>query len=114
MIKIYHNTRCKKSRAGLEYLKNINHKFEIIEYLKDPLSFDELNSIIIKTGLKPFELIRTQEEIYKKQYKSKKLTDDEWIEAIVKNPKLLKRPIVEKNKRAVFADPPENIDNLFR
>jgi len=114
MIKIYHNPRCKKSRAGLEYLKGKGVDFEIIEYLKNPITEDGFKDILMKLNLKPQDMIRTQEDIYKKQFKGKKFTDDEWIKIMVENPKLIKRPIVVKDYKAVWADPPENTDELFK
>ncbi len=113
MIKIYHNPRCKKSRAGLEYLKNKKVEFEVVEYLKEPLTKAELKDILVKLNKKPTEMIRTQEEVYKKQFKGKNFTDDEWIRIMVENPKLIQRPIVVKGYKAVWADPPEEMDVLF-
>ena len=113
MIKIYHNPRCKKSRAGLKYLEEKTTDFELIEYLKSPVTEKELEDILMKINVKPFEMIRTQEEIYKKQYKSKQFNDDEWIKIMIENPKLIKRPIIVKDYKAVWADPPENMDTLF-
>jgi arsenate reductase len=114
MIKIYHNPRCKKSRAGLEYLKSKGVEFEIVEYLKNPITEDEFKDILMKLNLKPQDMIRTQEDIYKKQFKGKNFTDDEWVKIMVENPKLIKRPIVVKDYKAVWADPPENMDELFK
>lgn len=113
MIKIYHNPRCKKSRAGLEYLKEKTDNFEIILYLKTPLNYDQLNALIKKTGLQASELIRTQEDAYKKELKGKDLNNEEWIKEIEKNPKLLKRPIIEIDDKAVWADPPQNLDQIY-
>jgi arsenate reductase (glutaredoxin) len=107
MIKIYHNPRCRKSRAGLQYLKDNVDDFEIIEYLKNPITADELISVLKKLGKKPFEMVRTQEADYKTNYKGKEFSDNEWIEIIINNPKLLKRPIVVKDNKAVWADPAE-------
>ena len=114
MIKIYHNPRCKKSRAGLEYLKGKNVEFEVIEYLKDPISEKELKDILIKLNMKPQELVRTQEDIYKKELKGKNFTDTEWIRIMIENPKLIKRPIVLKDYKAVWADPADEIDRLIK
>jgi len=114
MIKIYHNPRCKKSPAGLEYLKSKGVEFEIVEYLKNPITEDEFKDILMKLNLKPQDMIRTQEDIYKKQFKGKNFTDDEWVKIMVENPKLIKRPIVVKDYKAVWADPPENMDELFK
>ena len=112
-IKIYHNTRCKKSRAGLQYLESKTKDFEIVEYLKIGLNEDELKEIFKKLGKKPEEMIRKQEKVYKENYKGKTFSDDEWIKIIAENPKLLNRPIVIKGEKAVWGDPPENIDKLF-
>ena len=112
MYTIYHNPRCKKSRAGLQHVieKNIDHK--VREYLKDQLSEAELTSLIMKLHVKPIELIRTQEEYYRKELKGLNLNDEEWIKIMVENPKLIHRPIVEGKYKAVVGDPVENIDAL--
>ena len=112
MIKIYHNPRCKKSRAGLQHLESKKVEFELVEYLKVPLQSDELKDLLIKLNKKPLEMVRTQEDVYKKELKGKQFTDEEWIKIMVENPKLIKRPIVEKGYKAVWADPPENMDEL--
>ncbi len=114
MIKIYHNPRCKKSRAGLAHLKEKGVEFEIVEYLKNPIGEDELKDILVKLNAKPQEMIRTQEEVYRKQFKGKNFTDDEWVKIMVENPKLIQRPIIVKKYKAVWADPPENLDKLIK
>ncbi|HPE43212.1 MAG TPA: ArsC/Spx/MgsR family protein, partial [Bacteroidales bacterium] len=93
-MKIYHNPRCKKSRAGLAYLEEKTKDFELINYIKEGISKEELKEIISKTGLSAEELLRKQEDAYKKEIKGKKLSDAELIKAIADNPKLLKRPII--------------------
>lgn len=113
MYKIYHNTRCSKSRAGLQYLKEKLIDVEIVEYLKNPLTKEELSKLLQKLGKSAFEMVRTHEELYKKQYKTKELTNEEWINILVENPKLLKRPIVEKDEKAVWAVPTEEIETLL-
>lgn len=113
MIKIFHNPRCRKSRAGLAYLESKKIAFEVIDYLKNPLSTQDLKSMIAKTGKTPFELVRTHEQIFKDQFKGKTLSDDEWVEALSKFPKLLHRPIVVNGDQAVFAQPPEEIDLIL-
>ena len=112
-MKIYHNNRCKKSRAGLQYLQEKTKDIEIVEYLKKELSIAELTEIFKKLGKKPEEMIRKQEKVFKEEYKGKTFNDTEWIEIIAKNPKLLNRPIIVKGEKAVWGDPPENIDELF-
>lgn len=110
---VYHNNRCKKSRAGLEHLRTITDDVEIKEYIKNGITENEIREILLKSNLKPVELVRTQEEYYKKELKGKKFNDDEWIKIISENPKLLRRPVVLSKHKAVIGDPPENIDALF-
>ena len=112
VMKIYHNPRCAKSRAGLKYLEKKGFDVEIKNYLDDGLTTAELRNIIDKTGLKPFDLVRIQEEDYKTHLKGKKLTDDQWIASLVKFPKLLQRPIVLNGDRAIIANPPEEIEKI--
>ncbi|PLX14602.1 MAG: arsenate reductase [Salinivirgaceae bacterium] len=113
MFKIYHNPRCKKSRAGLAYLESKVDNFEIVKYLDDTLSSDQLKSLIDKTGKKPIEIIRKQEDYFKKNMKGKELSDNELIKEMAANPKLIARPIVEMGNKAVLAEPPEEIDKLL-
>ena len=112
MYTIYHNPRCKKSRAGLQYATEKQMEFQVREYLKEPLSEAELTTLVMKLHVKPIQLIRTQEEAYRKELKGLNLTDEEWIRVMVENPKLIHRPIVEGKYKAVVGDPPENIDLL--
>ncbi len=112
-IKIYHNPRCKKSRAGLQYLESKGVDFEIIQYLKTPLSPTELGNVFAKMSVKPSEMLRKQEAIFKSNFKGKEFSEEEWIEIICQYPKLLNRPIVEAKYKAVWGDPIENIDALF-
>ncbi len=113
MITIYHNPRCKKSRAGLEFLKSKTDDFTLVEYLKKPLSEDELAMLLMKLNKQPADMIRTQEAIYKQNFKGKNFNDEEWIKIMVENPKLIKRPIVVRDNKAVWGDPAEEIEQLF-
>ena len=110
---IYHNPRCRKSRAGLEFLQSKGITTEVRTYLRDSLTLDELKLLFSKLNLAPAEMIRTQEEAFKKELKGKSFTDDEWLRIIIENPKLLKRPIVVKENKAVWGDPVEELDVLF-
>ena len=112
MYTIYHNPRCKKSRAGLQYATEKKMEFQVREYLKEPLSEAELTALVMKLHVKPKELIRTQEEAYRKELKGLNLNDEEWIKMMVENPKLIHLPIVEGIYKTVVGDPPENIDKL--
>ena len=112
-IKIYHNPRCSKSRQTLALLEKETTDFKIIEYLKNPLSFDEIKKIVEKLSIKPIDLVRKNEQIWKDNYKGKEMTDVEIIKAMERNPKLIERPIVIKEKHGIIGRPPEIVLSLF-
>ena len=112
MYTVYHNPRCKKSRAGLQYVVEKGMEHQVREYLKDPLSEEELKTLLMKLNKKPLEMIRTQEEYFRKELKGLQLNDEEYIREMVANPKLIHRPVVEGKYKAVLGDPVENIDAL--
>ena len=114
MLKIYHNPRCKKSYESLRYLQDKGADIVIIKYLEKGLTRAEIKEMLLKLNKKPYEIIRTQEEYYKKELKGKKFNDDEWIQIIIENPKLLQRPIVIGKYKAVIAQPPELADRLIK
>lgn len=113
MITIYHNPRCTKSREGLCELELLNMPFEIRKYLEISISKDELVEIIRKLNIKPIELVRTKESVWKENYKDKEMKDDEIIEALLTHPKLIERPIVVFGDNAVIARPKEKINDLI-
>ena len=110
---IYHNPRCAKSRAGLQYLEEKGYEIEVRKYLSDGLSEEQLKEIIEKTGKDAFHFVRTNEPEYISKYKGKKLTNEQWIKVLTENPKLLQRPIVINGNKAVLANPPENIEDIM-
>jgi arsenate reductase len=109
MIKIYHNPRCRKSREGLQILENSGKEFEIIKYLEDIPSEEELAEIIKKLNINPIQLVRKNEKVWKENFKGKDLSDHEIVKAMIENPKLIERPIVINNNKAVIGRPPETI-----
>ena len=114
MFIIYHNSRCKKSRAGLQYLSDKTSDFQIKEYLKnDAFAFESLKETLQLLGKKPIEMIRKQETFFKQEIKGKEFSDDELIQLMVENPKLINRPIIIKDGKAIWGDPVNNIDDLF-
>jgi arsenate reductase (glutaredoxin) len=114
MFKIYHNPRCRKSREGLKYLESRTSEFEVYEYLKHGLKEVDIKEILLKSNLKPFELVRTKEEVYKKELKGMKFTDIEWVKILIENPVLLQRPIVVGKYKAVYAVPAEKIEEVIK
>ncbi len=112
VMKIYHNPRCSKSRAGLQYLEEKGFDIEIVKYLDTGMTESELSEIISKTGLKAVDLVRKHEKDYIAKYKGKEFSDKEWIKILVENPKLLHRPIVVNGNKAVLANPPQNVEEI--
>ncbi len=113
MIKIYHNPRCSKSREGLCTLTELDQQVEIVNYIENPLTSDELKKLITLLGIKPIELVRTKEAVWKEEFKNQDLSDDEIIEAMVRYPKLIERPIVVNGNKAVIARPSERIKEII-
>jgi arsenate reductase len=109
---IIHNPRCSKSRKTLELLQAQTDDINIIEYLVNTPSKEELKSIFSKLGKEPKEVVRTKEEDYK-ALEINWNDSDAVLEAIVKFPKILERPIVVSGDRAVIGRPPENVEELF-
>lgn len=114
MLKIYHNPRCSKSRQGLALLEESGKEFDVIKYLDNTPSYLELAALIGKLGIKPIELVRKGEAIWKEKFKNENFSDKELIELMVQNPKLIERPIVVLDNEAVIGRPPENIKKLLR
>ena len=110
---IYHNPRCKKSRETLKLLEDKGVNYDVVQYLKEVPTKDELKKILAKLNVKPLNLVRKEEKKYKEEYKNLDLNDEEWIEVMHQNPKLIQRPIVVKGNKAVIGRPPENVKELF-
>ncbi len=105
---IYHNPKCSKSRETLALLNGRGVAPRIVEYLKTPPTAGELKQIIAKLGIRPEQLVRKGEDIYKDKHARRALTDAQWIDALVKDPILIERPIVVRGSRAVIGRPPED------
>ena len=112
-MKIYHNNRCSKSRQCLAILEKSNQDFEIINYLDTPPSTNELKKLLKMLGIKPLELVRKNEAIWKEKFKGKELTEQAIITAMVTYPKLIERPIIVKGTKAVIGRPIENVQQLL-
>jgi arsenate reductase (glutaredoxin) len=112
-FRIYHNSRCKKSREGLDYLNTKTTNSIVVEYLKTGIKPEQLKILLMKLNLPASSLVRTQEEEYKTSLRGKTFSEDEWIKILCNNPRLLRRPIIETRYKAIIADPPQEMDILF-
>lgn len=112
-VTIYHNPRCTKSRQTLELLTARGITPKIVEYLKAPPTAKELKAIVGKLGIKPEQLVRKGEDIFKEKFAGKTLTDAQWIEALAANPILIERPIVVRGDQAAIGRPPQNVEKIL-
>lgn len=94
-------------------MKDSGKEFEVVKYLEDVPSKEELRLVLQYLGVSAENLVRKNEAIWKEKYRNRLLTDDEILDAMVENPKLIERPIVIKNNTAVIGRPPENIKTLI-
>ncbi|NOQ81510.1 MAG: arsenate reductase (glutaredoxin) [Methylophaga sp.] len=109
-ISIYHNPRCSKSRQTLALLEEQGIQAEVIEYLKTPPTVASLTTILSQLGIPARQLLRKGEAIYKElNLKDDSLNDDQLIQAMCDNPKLIERPIVINNGQAKIGRPPESV-----
>lgn len=111
---IYHNPRCSKSRQTLALLQEQQIDAQIIEYLKQPPGKAELDELLVMLNLSPRELMRTKEPEYKELgLDDESLSREALIEAMVANPKLIERPIVVHNGKAIIGRPPEKVLDIL-
>ena len=109
-VKIYHNPRCSKSRQALQIIKDHGIEPKVIEYLKEPLQKNELESIAKSLGMRPKEFVRKNEAEFKDNNLVTKMgKDSDLFEAMVKFPKIIERPIIISDLGAVIGRPPENV-----
>jgi arsenate reductase len=113
MIQIYHNARCSKSRACLAFLEETGKEYEVIKYLENIPTKEELQTIISKLDIKPIELVRVKEKIWVENFKGKEMSDTEIIETMIANPTLIERPIVINGDKAIIARPLERAEAIL-
>jgi arsenate reductase (glutaredoxin) len=113
MYQIYHNPRCRISRQVLASLQKTGKEIVVIEYLKETPSVADLKVVLMKLNLRPQQIIRTHEKIFRQKFKEKKFTDTEWLQILYENPLLIERPIVIKNNKAIVCRPPEKVEEII-
>jgi arsenate reductase (glutaredoxin) len=111
---IYHNPKCSKSRSACALIAENGLAAEVVEYLKTPPSREELRALLMKLDLKPGELVRQGEDVFKERYAGRSLSDEEWLDALVAYPILIERPIVVCGDKAVLARPAEKLLELLQ
>ena len=112
MAILYHNPRCRKSRAALSLLESKGVEVKVRLYLKDGLDADEIVDLTKKLGMHPSEFIRKNEPEYK-ELDADEFSIEEWADIIENNPILLERPILVIGERAVIGRPPENVLSIL-
>ncbi|MEP1472786.1 MAG: arsenate reductase (glutaredoxin) [Halieaceae bacterium] len=110
---MYHNPRCSKSRNTLALLQERGVEPDIILYLEDKPSADEIEKLLSKLGIGAAQLVRRNEDEYKQAGLNKESTEKELIAAMAVSPKLIERPVVVRGQRAVLGRPPENVLDLL-
>ena len=112
-VQIWHNPRCSKSRNGLNILKENKIEVEVVKYLDNPRTQEEITNLLKMLGMRARDLMRTKESIYKELDLKNENDEGKLIQAMVENPKLIERPIVIKDGKAVIGRPIENIMKLI-
>lgn len=110
---IYHKTRCSKSREGLCVLEEMGADIEIRDYLMVPPTYEELDNLLKLLQAKPLDIIRQKEPIFLEKYVGKTRTRKQWIQAMMKYPILIERPIVVRGNQAIVGRPPSLIKDLI-
>ena len=113
-IQIWHNPKCSKSRAAMQLLENKNIDANVVKYLEQTPTKEQLKDVLSKLKISAKELLRTGEDVYK-ELNLKDINDEETlIEIMIKNPILIERPIIIKGENAVIARPIENLEDLLK
>ena len=112
-ITVLHNNSCSKSRAILEFLDENGVEFEVLNFIDQPLTVTQLQEVITKLGCSVHDIIRKNEPLFKENFEQKSLSDEEWVDVLVKNPSLIQRPILVKGSFAVLGRSVENTRKII-
>lgn len=113
-ITIWHNPRCSKSRAAAQLLEEQGVEAEVVKYLDEKLTKEQIKELLAMLGIEARELMRTKEEIYRELNLKEEQDPEKLIEAMVEHPRLIERPIVIKEGKAVIGRPIENVLDLLQ
>jgi len=113
MVKIWHNPRCSKSREAMSILEENSCKSDVVEYLENTPDATEIKTTLGMLGLSARELMRTKEDVYKELNLENENSEDKLIDAMVKNPILIERPVLFKNGKAIIGRPTSKIADFI-
>ncbi len=113
LITIYHNPRCSKSREVLQLLEERNEDLEVVLYLENPPTVEELQKLLKQLDKKPKDIVRSKEKLWKEKYRDKKLSGKRLLQILSKNPQLIERPIVIKNEKGIVARPTDSVKKIL-
>ena len=113
-MKIFHNPRCRKSRETLAIIESKGITPELVYYLDQPPTAAELTELLEMLDMSAESLLRKEEPVFRELFKGQEHTEAEWIDIMIQNPKLIQRPIVTKDGKAILGRPPENVMALIQ
>lgn len=113
-VTLFYNPRCSKCREAYRLLNEKGCNVELLEYLKDVPSEKEMKEVLKKLELKPEDLLRKKEPLFRRKYKNKKLGDAQWLKLICENPILIERPVAIYGNKAVIGRPTERVVELLK
>ena len=113
-VKILHNPKCSTSREAIQILKENGVEYDILLYLTKTLSYKKIENLIRKLDIRPINLIRKSETLYREQFADKNFSDEELIQTMVDHPVLIERPILIKGSKAIIGRPVEKVFDFLK
>ncbi|MCC7437380.1 MAG: arsenate reductase (glutaredoxin) [Armatimonadetes bacterium] len=112
-MKIYHNPQCSKSNAVLSLVQQSGAEPQVVNYMDDIPTKEELVALLAMLKLRPIELVRTSEPLFRQKFAGFTFSDEQWVDIMLQHPELIERPIVVKDGKAVIARPIERVLELL-
>lgn len=113
-LTMLHNQSCSKSKHAFGLLESLGFRFDVRDYLNDPLSKVEIEDLLVKLDLEPTDIIRKKEDLYINEFKGKELSNEEWVNVLVKHPNLIERPIVVSEDNGVIGRPLMHLEDFLQ
>ncbi|TAH42865.1 MAG: arsenate reductase (glutaredoxin) [Bacteroidetes bacterium] len=115
MIEIWFKSTCSTCKTALSLIKEqTDEEISIVEYTVEVPTQKDIRAVLKMLNLKAEDIVRKKEELYKKKYLNKKLTNAEWIKVLSKNPILIERPIIVKDGKAIIGRPATRVMEIFK